>query len=459
MTGGFSLSLQLHTLVLMYKFNPALSAITAKKERYVWLVFMGIVFFMLYGASNQVAGLTSPHPSFFMPWEEQMPFIEIFIIPYMSSDLMFIITFLLPYTRLELRVLAARVLFIIVFSTLIFVLYPLQFSFDKPEIQTFNFLFGALQADLPYNQLPSLHISFAIVLWVSMKKHINNKLLRAFTLVWFLLIAVSTLLVFQHHFIDIPTGAIMGLLAVSVIEEDKNEFFVSQFTTPRSLKMGLYFLVGSIVCLILSFNVDFLMWIFLYIFVSLFSVSIVYAFGLNTFLVGKNSKANLWQWMLYLPYFLGSYLSWLYYKRKIPLIVSVKDRVYLGRFPSKSEYSNLQDKDISCLINLAAEQQCHTSKDIEIRFPFLDQTIQSPSALHKCVELIEAKKEDGVYVHCALGLSRSVLLISAWLLYNKHTIDEIDILMGKIRPSYVRSAYMDITLQMYQNYINEDNNR
>ena len=90
----------------MYKFDSDLDAITAKKERYVWLIFMGIVFFMVYGSANQIAHLLSPHPSLFMKWEENIPFVEIFIIPYMSSDLMFVIAFLLPYTRLELRVLA-----------------------------------------------------------------------------------------------------------------------------------------------------------------------------------------------------------------------------------------------------------------------------------------------------------------------------------------------------------------
>lgn len=438
----------------MYKFDPDLHALTAKKERFMWLLFMGILFFLLYGASNQVAALTMPHPSFFMSWERDIPFIEAFIVPYMSSDLMFIIAFLLPYTRLELRVLAARVLFIIVLSTSIFVLFPLQLSFPKPEIQTFTFLFGALEADLPFNQLPSLHISFAVVLWYSMRKYIKNIFIKSFTIVWFLLIGVSTLLVYQHHFIDIPTGIIMGFLAVSMIKEDENSFFVSQFTTPRSLKMGLYFLIGSVIFMILSFTVDSLMWLFLYLFVSLFAVSIVYAFGLNSFLVGKSSQAVLWQKVLFFPYFLGSYISWIYYKRKIPLMSCVKDSVYLGRFPSNMEYKQMQN--ISCLINLAAEQQCFKIKNDEVRLPFLDQTIQSPSSLHRGVELIEAKREQGVYVHCALGLSRSVLLISAWLLYTKHSMQEIDALLAEIRPAYIRSKYMQITLDMYQNYLKEE---
>ena len=439
----------------MYAFNPALDAKTAVKERFVWMLFMGITFFLLYGSSNQYAGLSAPHPSIFMEWEKDIPFVEYFIVPYMSSDLMFVVAFFLPYTRLELRILSARVLFIVTLSCLIFVLFPLSFAFEKPEIQTFHTLFNMLQADLPYNQLPSLHISFAIVLWASMRKHLTNIVLRIAVATWFYLIALSTLFVYQHHFIDIPTGFLMGIVAVTLISKKRNTYFVTQFTTPRSLKMGLYFLIGACLLLIASFYMGVFTFISLYLSFSLFSVSIVYAFGLNELLVSKNAQANFWQWLIFAPYFIGSYLSWHYYKRKISLFVPVKDNVYLGRHPAQNEYNEIQDKNITSIINLASEQQIH-KKHLNIkqmRFPYLDQTIQSPQSLHKAVELIESCKDDGVLIHCALGLSRSILLVSAWLLYNKYTLDEIETLMGQIRPNYVKSPYMNINLEMYQEYL------
>jgi len=87
--------------------------------------------------------------------------------------------------------------------------------------------------------------------------------------------------------------------------------------------------------------------------------------------------------------------------------------------------------------------------------PFLDQTIPNPKLLHKAVLLIEEHKEEGVYVHCALGLSRSVLVISAWLLYTGHSRDEVEQIMNTIRPNYVKSQYMSIALDIYENYIKE----
>ena len=438
----------------MYAFDHHLDAKAVTKEKFVWMLYMGIFFFLLYGSSNQYAGLTSPHPSFWMVWEQQIPFIEAFIVPYMSSDIMFVIAFFMSYTRLELRVLAARILFIILLSCMVFVLFPLQFSFEKPEIQSFTFLFGILEADLPFNQLPSLHVAFAIVLWSSMKKYIKNRWIKIFTALWFWLIALSTVLVYQHHFIDIPTGAMVGLLALYIIKKEKQSVFTHGFTTPRSLKMALYYIVGAVLSMLMAFYLSsWGSWFFLWIFTSLLLVSIIYAFGLNILLAGKNTKASWWQWVLFAPYFLGNYLSWQYYKRKLSLMVKLKDNVYFGRYPSQEEYQVLVEKCIGMAINLATEQQIQKTVFSQIRLPFLDQTIQSSEALHVGVQHIEAYQDEGVYVHCALGLSRSVLLVSAWLIFKGYSLEETEDEIAKVRPNYVKSDYMHITLELYQKYL------
>jgi hypothetical protein len=434
-------------------FDPALDAPTVLKERFVWMLFMGILFFLLYGAANQWASLSGAHPSVAMEWEKNIPFIPAFIVPYMSSDLMFIIAFFLPYTRIELRVLAARVLFIILFSVVIFILFPLRFEFDKPHTESFSFLFGMLQADLPYNQLPSLHISFAVILWASMKKHLTHTFIRYFVVIWFWLIALSTLFVYQHHFLDLPTGAIVGIVALYLIREDKKTALLRSFMTPRSLKMGLYYLLGAGISMVFAFIFPQFLLIFLWLFIALFGVGIAYAFGINTLLANRNSRASPWQLIAFFPYFLGNYLSWQYYKRKLLLISQVAESVYLGRMPSKNEYKILKEKNIGYVINLAIEQQIQKAPLPQIRLAFLDQTIHSPEALHEGVMLIEANKDQGVFIHCALGLSRSVLLVSAWLMYLGHSLQEARGVIQNIRPNRIESPYMDITLQLYAKHL------
>jgi len=112
----------------MLTFQAEMHAQAKLKERIIWLLYLGTVFFLLYGAANEFASLTAPHFSFYFEWEKQIDFIPAFIVPYMSSDLIFVIAFLLPQTRLELRVLALRVLFIVLISVMIFIAFPLEFS-------------------------------------------------------------------------------------------------------------------------------------------------------------------------------------------------------------------------------------------------------------------------------------------------------------------------------------------
>ncbi|WP_321532364.1 dual specificity protein phosphatase family protein [uncultured Desulfuromonas sp.] len=436
---------------MAYAFNPAPEAKAALKERFVWMLFMGFLFFLLYGSANQYARLGAPHPSLYMAWEQKIPFVEAFIVPYMSSDVLFCIAFLMPYSRFELRVLAARVLFIITVSVACFALFPLQFGFEKPDIGTFHLLFGMLEADLPYNQAPSLHIGFALVLWASMRKYLRNPVIKGVLAIWFWLVALSTLLVYQHHFIDLPTGAAVGLASLSVVPSNKESFLTKGFTTPRSLKMGLYYLVGAAVCLVGAFYAGIAAGLLLWIAVSLLAVSIVYAFG-QAIVRGRTGAVSLLQWILFFPYFAGNYLSWRYYKRKLPLLNHVRDHVFIGRYPAGDEYEGLQSHGIERTIDLAAEQPFHKERMSRQQFPLLDQTIQSPEALHRVVEAIHSDKRP-VHVHCALGLSRSVLAVSAWLMSLGYSYEEADAVMVSVWPGSVRSPYMRITLEMYAEYL------
>lgn len=433
----------------MYLFDPRLEANATLKERFVWVLFMGALFFILYGAANQYSHIGTPHISLFMEWERQIPFVPSFIIPYMSSDLMFCVAFLLPQSRLELRILALRVLFIVLFSVIIFTLFPLQFGFVKPQTDAYQGLFSLLSADLPYNQLPSLHISFAIVLWMSMRDHLPNKIVKYTVVVWFWLIALSTLLVYQHHFIDLPTGALVGVSAIFLISQ--KSMLSQHFTTPRSLKVALYYLAAATLFLVIAFSYHSLL--ALWLFASMVAVSIVYAFGFNHLIAGENAQASWWQWMMFAPYFIGTNLSWRYYKRNLPLMAQVEERVYFGRHPAREEYAYLSSQGIAYAINLAVEHQMIFSAFEQVRLPFLDLTIPSPDELHHVVLMIEERKEYGVYVHCALGLSRSVMAISAWMLYRGYLMEEIEERLSEIRPAYVKSKYIYVALNLYQSHL------
>src|SRR5690606_38476963 len=65
----------------------------------------------------------------------------------------------------------------------------------------------------PYNQAPSLHIGLLVVIWIRFALGTQG-LARLVVHGWAALIALSVLTTYQHHFIDVPTGALAGLLCV-----------------------------------------------------------------------------------------------------------------------------------------------------------------------------------------------------------------------------------------------------
>ena len=201
-----------------------MNAWTSKKERFIgWL--MVSLFGLLYMYINTISHRSAPHPSVDMSWEMKMPFVPEFIFFYDSMYLIVILLFVLAQRRFELWTLVLRIVFIGSVSYAFFIMLPLEFAFSRPKVESFwlvNQLFELLEAsDMPYNQLPSLHISSFVVYWFSLRKYLGSKWLKSLVFMWFLLVGVSVLVIYQHHFWDVLTGFLLGLLAVILISEEK----------------------------------------------------------------------------------------------------------------------------------------------------------------------------------------------------------------------------------------------
>ena len=144
-----------------------------------------------------------------------MPFWAWTIVPYWSIDLLYGFSLLLPNTRHELKQHALRLLSAQVIAVSCFLIWPLRFTFERPELDgVFGWLFAVLAGfDKPFNQAPSLHIALLVILWVMYQRHTQG-FWRWVVHGWFTLIGVSVLTTYQHHFIDLPTGALAGWLCV-----------------------------------------------------------------------------------------------------------------------------------------------------------------------------------------------------------------------------------------------------
>ena len=172
------------------------------------------------------------------PFDDVMPFIPVMIIPYSWSLILFVASFFLVRTAAQLSILTRRLILATVFACFIFYCYPARFSFYRliPDDWTqFGYQFLQL-VDKPFNQLPSLHVSYAILLGVSLWDIVESKKIGVLSTYRLLLISictliiVSTVLTYQHHLLDVLGGVVLASVVLMLSNLIRNALVTKYLT-------------------------------------------------------------------------------------------------------------------------------------------------------------------------------------------------------------------------------------
>ncbi len=387
-----------------------------------WLAFLGPFFFLSYGLANWSAAQRADVPSLAFAWETGIPFLAWTILPYWSIDLLYGLSLFLSTTRHELDTHAKRLLTAQLVAVACFVLVPLRFSFDRPAADgLWGLMFGALAGfDQPFNQLPSLHIALAVILWALYARKLTGMARLALD-AGFMLICGSVLTTYQHHFIDIPTGFLLGVLCVwawPFADEGAGRSIAAQWRltrNPMRWRLAALYALGAVLLgTVALFIGGWALWL-LWGSVSLFLVALAYAaMGVGAFQKNADGRHSLAARWLLAPYLAGAWLNsraWTW-RDKVP--VAVADGVFLGRVPTARE---LAASPFAGVVDMTAELELRTGPCALVVVPVLDLTTPSAAALAEAAQAIERLRERGpVLVCCALGCSRSACAVAAWLL-------------------------------------------
>jgi PAP2 superfamily protein len=165
---------------------------------------LSLLFVMVYGAASWLASLRADVGTWAFNWERSLPFVPWLIVPYVSLDMFFVVAPFLCRERTELVAFRRRMAMTIVIAGAMFLLIPLRFAFPRPvptdwTAPIFRVLHGF---DRPFNMFPSLHIAILMIVAGTYHRHTRG-FVRWLLDGWFALIAVSTLLTYQHHVIDL----------------------------------------------------------------------------------------------------------------------------------------------------------------------------------------------------------------------------------------------------------------
>ena len=396
------------------------------------LALVGALFYTSYGLSNHYAASLAYVPEVAFAWERNIPFWEWTILPYWSLNLMYAAAFFLCRNAREQNRYVARLVSAQIVATTCFMLFPLHFGWPRPPTDgLWGVMFDSLVAfDLPYNQSPSLHIALSIIVgafyWTRFPK------IRLPIFLWQSLIALSVLTTYQHHFIDVPTGALLGWLVLWAIPQHGVSPFRRPFDTQgrlktseasfreaktppetrsREIKIAMLYLAGAVLSALPSLFGGAWLWM-LWVSVSLLMVAFAYLTG-NAAVFQKQADGRLSAaaTILLLPYLVGVRLNMAYWLRGKAKTAQVRDDVWIGSISGISD-------DLPAILDVCAEYPRPRYRGAYRALPLLDMVAPSENDLMQAASLLETlRRQHGkVLICCALGYGRSAAVVLTWLL-------------------------------------------
>jgi len=410
------------------------------KRALLWLAFLGPFFFASYGFATWVTAQRANVGAIVFDWERMIPFVPWTIIPYWSIDLMYGISLFLCASRHELDTHGRRLLTAQLIAVACFLAFPLRFTFDRPDTGgAFGWLFDVLGAfDKPFNQAPSLHIALLVILWALYARHTHGGL-RWVLHAWMALIGVSVLTTWQHHFIDIPTGALLGFFCLWLwpLYGPAPLRLFSWTADPQRRRLALRYAAGAAIVAAIALAVSGMALWLLWIGVALLLVALNYAaLGPQGF-----QKRNGWlspgASAMLAPYLAGAWINSRAWTRNRPQPDPIADGVWLGRLPAQHD---LDRHGFAAVVDMTAELPLAASGRRYAQLPVLDLVAPDAATLAQAAAQIEQARAHGpVLVCCALGYSRSAAAVCAWLIATGRaaSVDEAIASVRRARPDIV----------------------
>jgi hypothetical protein len=387
------------------------------------------MFFGSYIAALEITATYDHVPALVFAWERHIPFWAWTVVPYWSEDLFYALSLFVCTSRAELDTHALRLVLAQAIAIPIFLLFPLRLTSTLPADQgIFTPWFDALGdvVGKPFNLAPSLHIAIVLILGALYIRHVPWPW-RGLVYGWGFLIGLSTLTAYQHHFFDVPTGAMLGFACIWALPFERPSPLKETSWRGGSRRMRLAGLYGGggLALTALAAGIGGTAWWLLWPAQSVLLVAATYALlGPEAFAKGRDGRRSVPARWLLGPYLLGARASAAWLGRGTAA-AEVAPGVWLGRV--------VEGDRADAVLDLTAEQPAGTHGDWTC-VPMLDLVAPEPGQLVEAVAVVEEKVAAGrsLLVACALGLSRSAAVVATWLV-DTGRADDVDDAIARIR--------------------------
>jgi membrane-associated phospholipid phosphatase len=179
-----------------------------------------LFFVLIYGGADYLTGLHGFRVPLHLSFELDLPFVPAMIVFYNSLHFVYLMTGFVLRTRQEIRAIVIVWFCVTLIGGFIFLLLPAEDAYPTPtdaELGPWRGMFRpADRANLHYNSCPSLHVAWAIVgvdIFARRAQVVGKTLLW----IWGVCMMVSTVLLHQHHLVDVLGGFSLALLATRIL--------------------------------------------------------------------------------------------------------------------------------------------------------------------------------------------------------------------------------------------------
>jgi signal transduction histidine kinase len=233
---------------------------------------------------------------------------------------------------------------------------------------------------------------------------------------WFTLIIASPLFTWQHHVLDVVTGAMLGQICMFVFPGWHDRVLVH--SASANFRVARLYAAGSAVLGILAIGLGSLFWLLVWPAAALALIAIAYVRGNSSVFRKSGGSLPISTRVVLGPYLSGAYVRLLIYRRRGEPWVEAAPGVFCGRLLTKREARAVRSMGVTGVLDLTAEHaETRAFLGIEyLNVPVLDLTSPSREQLDAAVAfIVKHAGRGGVYVHCALGISRSVAAVAAYI--------------------------------------------
>lgn len=176
-----------------------------------WFVIVSIVFFSVYPLSNWLTAQRETVLHLYLWTELDIPFLPGFIWVYLSLYALFLVPPAVM-TAAAIELLGRQLVAATLLSGIAFLVFPARLGFPRllPDDPLYRSIFSTLfSLDQPHNLAPSLHVVYSALILASLAATASRRP-QVLWWLWLILLCSSTLLVHQHHLVDVITGLLVA---------------------------------------------------------------------------------------------------------------------------------------------------------------------------------------------------------------------------------------------------------